>query len=192
MIRSARRVDAARGRRLRAEALQDARRLRVARRLLDVGGDVRRHELAAVREHRVEARHLERRHQQIALADRQLDRVAGLPDTVDRGVRRAGEVLAPPLRRRHEAGHLTLDVDAGRRAEAEARSPVLERMPAARRQVVEREADLVEVGVARLGERRLQVDPLVHVRVPVLEDLILARLPLDRVVRRAEQRRSTV
>ena len=54
-------------------------------------GDVRRHELAAVRDHRVEARHLQRRHLEVALADRELDRVARLPDPVDLAVLRAAE-----------------------------------------------------------------------------------------------------
>ena len=39
--------------------------------------------VAAVGDHRVEARHLQRRHEQVALADRELHLVAGLPDAVD-------------------------------------------------------------------------------------------------------------
>ncbi len=93
-------------------------------------------------------------------------------------------MLAAPLRRRYEAGRLRPDVDAGRRTEPEPRRPLLECVAAARRQLVEVEADLVEVGVARLRERDRELDPLVRVRVPVVE-----RLPVGREARRAGERR---
>ena len=83
---------------------------RRAVRALDVHQHVRRHELAAVREQRVEARHLHRRHGEVALADRELDRVARLPELVDRRL----EVLHAPADRRHEAGRLRAEVGAGR------------------------------------------------------------------------------
>mgnify|MGYP003300395571 CR=1 FL=1 len=50
---------------------------------IDVEQQVWGDELAAVRDHRVEARHLQRRHEQVLLADRELDRVARLPEPVD-------------------------------------------------------------------------------------------------------------
>ena len=85
------------------------RRQHLAVRVLDIEEDVRRDELAAVRDQRVEARHLQRRDEQVALADRELNRVSRLPELVDR----VAEVLLPPLGRRHEAGRLRTDVDAG-------------------------------------------------------------------------------
>ena len=53
---------------------EDDRCLAVRGGRLDLRDDVRRHELAAVRDHRVEARHLERRHRDVLLPDRELDR----------------------------------------------------------------------------------------------------------------------
>ena len=67
-------------RRVGSEAPLDDGRLPVRCGGLDVRDDVRRDELAAVRDHRVEARHLQRRHLQVLLADRELDRVARLPE----------------------------------------------------------------------------------------------------------------
>ena len=66
--------------------------------LLDVEEQVRRHELAAVRDQRVEARHLQRRDEQVLLSDRELDRVARLPELVDLRLER----LLPPLGRRQQ------------------------------------------------------------------------------------------
>ena len=146
---------------------------------------MRRHELAAVRDQRVEARHLQGRHGQVALADCELHRVAGLPDPVDvAATRRAAEVHAAPLRRRHEPPGFGGDVDPRVVAEPEPRCPQLQRMPAARRQCVEVVPHLVEVGVARLCDRGRELDPVHDVRVPVVE-----RLTGDGVRRRAEQRR---
>src|SRR6478609_294913 len=102
---------------------------------------MRRDELAAVREQGVEARHLERRHEQVSLADRELDRVSRLPELVDRGL----EVMLPPRDRRHEARRLTADVRARGRAEAEEVGPALQRLAAVLRQGPERVAELVEV-----------------------------------------------
>ena len=85
-------------------------------RLLDPEQHVRRHELAAVRDQRVEARHLQRRHEQVLLTDRELDGVARLPELVDRRL----EMRFPPLRRRQQALRLGTDVDARVLPEAEA------------------------------------------------------------------------
>ena len=81
------------------------------------------------------------------------------------------------------------DVEARLLAEAERLGPALERLAAVGRQVVERLAHLVEVRVARLGDRGRQRHRRVHERVPVLEDLardlVRARAG-QRVVRRED------
>src|SRR6266542_6652789 len=101
--------------------------------LLDVEEQVRRHELPAVSDQRVEARHLQRRDQQILLADRELDRVTRLPELVERSL----EGLLAPLRGREQTAVLWPHVDAGAAAEAEAARPRLQRVPVARRQLVD-------------------------------------------------------
>ena len=141
--------------------------------LLDRLDDVRLDELAAVGEHRVEARHLERRDEHVALADAELHGVARRPDLVDLGL----EVAAPPGGRRDESLLFGTDVDPGRRAEAHRPRPLLERRV---RAVVEAQGDLVEVGVAGGGERGGQRHRLVRVRIPVREGL-----PVDDLLRRA-------
>jgi hypothetical protein len=146
-------------------------------RVLDIHQQVGRHEPAAVREQRVEARHLQRRRQQVALADRELDRVARLPELVDppaARVGRLGEALLAPLPGRDEARLLGADVELRLRAEAEQARPLLERLAAVPGQLVEHVAQLVEIGVARVRHRRRQVHRLVDVGVPVVEDLIAA------------------
>src|SRR5207237_7408350 len=110
-----------------------------------------RRDLAAVRDQRVEARQLERGHEQVLLADRELDGVARLPEPVDLPV--AGIALlrvarVPPRDRRQQAGRLRPEVDSGRAAEPEARGPLLERLLALGRQLPEVVPELVEVGVA--------------------------------------------
>ena len=93
-------VDADAARRVGREAAQDDRATgRATAGRLDLRHDVRRHELAAVGDHRVEARHLERRHRDVLLADRELDRVARVPGLVP--VAREGPLA--PGGRRHEA-----------------------------------------------------------------------------------------
>ena len=145
---------------------------------------MRRDQLAAVCDQRVEARHLQRRHEQVLLADRELDRVARLPQLVDR--RR--EVRLPPFGSRQETLGFGADVDAGVLPEAESARPSLQRMAALRRQQVEVVAQLVEVRVARVRERGRQVHRLVHVGIPVLEHLVRPVLG-RRVAARARQQR---
>src|SRR5205814_9730069 len=99
--------------------------------------------------------------------DRELNRVAGLPEFLDRILER----LAPPRDRRHETASLAADVQAGRAAEAEAGGPCLEGLAALGRQVVEELPHAVEVRVARLLERGRQRQRSVDVRIPVMEDL---------------------
>ena len=98
MTSQRRRVDAGRLRRVGRELLQHDRRLPLAPGCLAAANDVRRHELAAVRDHRVEARHLQRRHGHVLLADRELDRVARVPGPVPVALER----LLPPRRGRHD------------------------------------------------------------------------------------------
>ena len=123
------RVDARRLRMRGHQAAQDRRRaLGAVGGLLDVHPEVRGDEPAAVRDHRVEAGELERRHEQVLLADGELHGVAGLPELVHGVVERP---LAP-LGRRQQAGRLGADLDPGRLAEPEARGPFLERVPSLR------------------------------------------------------------
>ena len=162
----------------------------VRARLLDAGDDVRRHELAAVRDHRVEAGHLQRRHRDVLLPDRELDRVTRVPGLVPVALER----LLAPGRRRHDRlprRSLVADVEARRRAEAELAGPLLHAAARRRAALVEAVADRVEVRVARRRERLRQVHRPVHVRIPVLELLLVAavlgrRRALDRRVRREE------
>ena len=145
----------------------------VVRLLLDVDGHMRSDELAAVRDHRVDARELERCQLQVLLTDGKLNRVARLPQAVELPllrIRLPGERALAPLRGRQQTTRLPGDVDPGRLADPEATRPRLERVSAILRQLEELVAELVEVGVARGLERGHEVHRLVHVRVPVLED----------------------
>ena len=100
--------------------------------------------------------------------------------------------MAPlPGDRRQEARILAAEVEPALDAEAELARPLLQRLAALRRQLVEAVADLVEVRVARGRERRRERHRLVHVGVPVLEDLLVAavrprRRALDRLVGREQ------
>ena len=151
---------------------------------LGLDRDPRRHELAAVRDQRVEARHLQRRDEQVLLPDRELDRVARASR---RG--RAGpstsRTPACATRAWAEPGRLAAELDPGRLAEPEAARPVLERVAALRRQLVEPTADLVEVRVARRLERLRQRHPDVERGRPVVERVVDAVLALVDVRRRA-------
>ena len=185
-------VRVARGR--RREPLQHDRRPAGDPGLLDARDEVRRHEPAPVLEQRIETRHLQRRHQQVLLADRELDRVARLPEPLDLpclGVALLRVRLPLPADGRQQAGILAADVEAAGLAEAEVARPALQGLAAARRQVVKAVADLVEIGVAGGGERGRQRHRLVHERVPVVEDLLVAaedreRRALDRLVGREQ------
>src|SRR5207253_7110624 len=101
------------------------------------------------------------------------------PDLVDRGL----EMVAAPGRCRDQARAFGADVDSRRAPEPQAACPLLEGGVLPR---VEAKSDVVEVRVARGGERGRQVHRLVDVWVPVLEDLLvddaLARA-LDQLVR---------
>ena len=82
--------------------------------LLDRRDEMRRDELAAVREERVEARHLQRRGEHVLLADRELDRVTRLPEPVDLpvvGVGLLGERLPLPVDGRQETRGRGADVE---------------------------------------------------------------------------------
>ena len=184
------RIDARVTRRRRRELLQRHRLLPVGARLLDAGDDVRRHELAAVRDHRVEARHLQRRHG-----------MSFWPI--------ASWIESPGF---HALSQSLLNVFFARRASARSsattaprcrcRGPVGAPKPnlrahcwsaaaLGRATLVEAVADGVEVGVARGRERLGQVHRPVDVRIPVLEDLLVdgrtrAGRALDRRVRREQ------
>src|SRR5579871_628681 len=102
-------------------------------RVLDVEEDVRLHELAAVRDRRVEARHLQRRHREVSLADRELDRVARLPEAVDlpaARIRLARVAVVLPPDRRQKAACLRPDLDRRLPPEAELARPPLLRLAA--------------------------------------------------------------
>ena len=125
------------------------------------------HEIAAVGDRRVVDGDLQRRGQQIALADRQVDRVARLPETIDLpvgvGLLRVGGTT--PSRCRYNTGGFAGDVDAGEMPVAQALCPVFEVGARAQVEVV---ADLVEVGVGRLHDGLGQVDRAVAVGIPVM------------------------
>src|SRR5690606_9382993 len=110
-------------------------------------------------------RELQRRRQRVALADAGDDRLAREPDLILRPL----ELLALPLTRRHDPADLAVDVDAGRRPEAERVERVGE--------VVDAEADgeIVEIDVARLNERVVQIDVAVPLRPPVAIAVRVAR-----------------
>ncbi len=129
---------------------------------------MRRDDVAVVGDRRVVDGHLQRRGQQVALADRQVDRVARLPKAVDAPSGRVGlpgEGPAQPSRCRHETGGLAGNVDPGRVTVAQPPCPILELGALAQVEVV---ADLVEVGVGRLHDGLGQVDRTVAVGVPVV------------------------
>ena len=153
---------------------------------------MRRHELAAVRHERVETRHLQGRHLDVLLPDRELNRVPGLPQAFDLPRVRIGLLrvrLLAPLDRRHEPCLFRPDVEPGRLTEAKGLRPALERLAPVRREVVEQLPHLVEVGVAGLRNRCRHRHRLVRVRVPVVEGVPVddeAAGALKRVVRRED------
>src|SRR6266550_4080859 len=74
---------------------------------IGAGGEVRLHQPAAVCDQRIEARHLERRHQQVLLTDRKLDRISRFPEPVDLPLLRVGlrrVRRSAPLRRWQQSG----------------------------------------------------------------------------------------
>ena len=79
-------------------------------------------------------------------------------------------------------GHLGADVDLRRLAEPEAVGPALQRMAAVGGQVVEAVAELVEVRVARLRERRRQV---IHWSISGVQLWNVCRTPCSRASRAA-------
>ena len=93
-------------------------------------------------------RQLQRRDQQVALADAEVHGLARKPDLV----RRLLEGVLLPLGRGQQAGLLAADVDAGERAVAEGRHELGDALGADGR------GEAVEVHVAGLGDRVLQVD----------------------------------
>src|SRR2546426_6123411 len=95
------------------------------------------------------SRDLRRRDEHGALADRQVDRLARRP--------------AAAVGTRHQAVLLALELDPGRRAEAEGARVAHERHAA------DLQARLVEEDVARLHDRALEVDRAVAALLPVFE-----------------------
>src|SRR5688572_20893019 len=93
--------------RLRRIWPQNDGRLALAARLLNGLDHVRLDELAAVRDHRVEARQLEGGDEDVALADGELDGVAARPDLVDLGL----EIAPPPFGSWHQADLFRAEVD---------------------------------------------------------------------------------
>jgi len=77
-----------------------------------------------------------------------------------------------PPRRGHEPGRLRGEVGAARPPEPEGASPALDRLATVLRQQVELVGEAVEVGVARLRDRRRQIHPLVDEEVPVVPDAL--------------------
>ena len=177
-------------RRLRREGAERDRGGVVRPELLDRRDDVRRDELAAVRDRGVEARHLQRRDGDVLLADRELDQSPGFQA-------RSIAVLKCCLRqagRRDQAGRVAADVEARNGAEAELLRPALHLRPVRAVVLAPLEvavADVVEVRVARLRERGRERHRLVRVRVPVLERMLVEpvvrdRRALDVLVRREQ------
>ena len=112
--------------RVSSEMLQVARRRRLdlldrlAVHVHDAAADVRGDQGAAVGERGVGARELQRRHLDVALADREVDVVALRPGPVDVGVGVAAVDAVAPGRRRDQAGARVGDVDV--RASGRART----------------------------------------------------------------------
>ena len=139
--------------------------------------DVRLHDRTAVRQRRVRDRELERRHREISLADREVDRLPLVPRLV---------VGRPqPARRRHDAARLAGQVDPRPVSQPEPVRPLLHRERAGRLLVkVEAVAEAVEPRVARLRERRVQRHVCERTGLDVVE-----REVADREGAAAEERR---
>ena len=120
-------------------------------RLDEVGCDAR----AAVGDRRHVDRHRHRRHRDRALADAYRDRFAGVPLLMP------GLLL--PLGRWHQTRDLVGQIDAALHAKPEQRGPLVDAIDA------EHVGDGVEVDVARLRNRGLEVDRPVAALLPALE-----------------------
>src|SRR6266446_5372243 len=120
-------------------------------RTLDALDETRLPEHAAVGDGRHEAGHLQRRHQDLALADRHVDDVTALPG------------LPAPLGLRDQAELLAPELHARRGSEAEGTRVLRDRRAA------DLEPGLVVEDVAGLGERLLEIDAAVSAFLPVLE-----------------------
>src|SRR5438874_12226987 len=107
----------------------------------DCARDVRTHDRAAVDECRVRDGELERRHLEIALADRQVDRLPLVPRLMLRG--------AEPGRGRDEPRRLSRNVEARRVSEAQATRPALDPLAPVDEELV---AEPVEPRAPRLPE----------------------------------------
>ena len=117
---------------------------------------------------------LQRRHEQVALADRHLDRVARKPDVVRErlGVRLV-LVLQPGVVG-HPSRLLTGDLEAGGRTEAEVTGKCLELLALARPEPLpEGLSEVVEDSVATLDEGLLEGDGPAVDRLPVVERLVV-------------------
>ena len=125
------------------------------RALVDRLDQVRRDPGAAVRERRHVHRHRHRRHRDLPLPDADRDGFAGVPLLAGAGLL--------PLGRRHDAGDLVRQVDAGLHAEAEQRRPLVDPIDP------QHVADRVEEHVARLLDGVAQVDGAVAALAPALE-----------------------
>ena len=137
--------------------------------------EMRGHDLAAVLERAVGDGLLERRHEQVALADRHLDVVSRLPDRVDRRVGAVHEqrIVRLPLPVGNEAADGAREVDRGAIAVAELSDPA-PGTASRSGSVVELVAEAVEEGVARDLECLREPDDRV-LGAPV-EELVVAQV----------------
>src|SRR5690606_40337334 len=104
-------------------------------------------------------RELQRRHEHVALADAGDHGIAGEPDLVLRTLEL--RLRAFPLGRRDDAADLAVDVDSSRRSESERRESGRHALDA------EVDGELIEIDVAGLDDRAVQVDVAVPLRPPV-------------------------
>src|SRR6266481_6312717 len=122
---------------------------------LDALHELRPVDGAVVRDRGDHVRHLQRRRRHVALADRDRERLAGVP--------RLAEALPFPRAARDDAAALVLERDAGRRAEPEAVRVLGDRVDA------EPLPDLIEEDVARAHQRLVHVHVAVPLRAPATE-----------------------
>ena len=131
--------------------------------------DVGEIELAAVGEGGERVRQLQRRHTQIALADGDVDRVTCPPSGVGEGLRIALVAGALDLGVGHDPGVLEGQRDAGRLAETEVSSRLLDLVVDVAEAVRELLGQFVEVDVAGHCDGHAKVDVAVGSAVGILE-----------------------
>ena len=115
--------------------------------------------------------HLKGRDEDVTLADGDVRRVTALPGT--RGVLDPSVVVPLPFGIRHATLRLSRQIDAGRRADAPATEHLLNALGMVG--VVKRLRNLVEHGVAGIGDALIEIHPAVSGVVPAMHAVLLAK-----------------